>query len=312
MLFRQILNKKTADIQEEFNTLFHDAVKNQSHPGDLLLIHVNGFYHPEVHEWDNTGKKESPYAIGPNTEGHSENIHHEFIGDYLRKSLVEQQYEDYLQQNQFVPGRVKELMELAKKEANTIQSEMLIYLKIWEMDLFIKKLYQLTRLVFGEHYDWHFAIPKSDKRDNNATGKRHEIIREMVRDRLQETYPKIYSAIKNAYKTQLRNSIAHSKYSFHGRFIHLNNYIKNDETCQIQVMTFDEWIDIIHDTIVVYTQVTRILNLIDNLYSTIGSLQEQTVEVRINRRDPSPSTELHFLKQRPDFKDWYWKAYDTM
>ena len=161
----------------------------------------------------------------------------------------------------------------------------------------------------GQEYDWHFSIAESS-RDKNATGNRDNIIRKMVRDNLKNGYPVIYSAIKNAFKTQLRNSIAHSKYSLHGRYIHLNNYIKEDPASQMQVMSFDEWVDVIHDTIVLYTQISRVLILIDKLYETISSQFEQTMEIRINRVDPITSTEFHILKRRNGFNAWYWRAND--
>jgi len=309
MIFRGILDKKTADLQPEFDNLVNAAFKNQTHSGDLLLIHINGFYNEEAHSWDNLGKKLSPYMIGPNSEGHSESLHHEFIGEHLKREILDQNYEEYKALHQWSAERDEEIRALTKTEEYSIQHEMLIYLKIWEMDLFIKKLYQLVRLVLGQEFDWHFSIAESN-RDNKATGTRDKIIREKVRDPLEKEFQKIFAVIKNAYKSQLRNSIAHSKYSLHGRYIHLNNYIKKDPASQIEVISFDEWIDIFHDTIVFYTQTQRLIGLVDEYYNHLASQTGQIMEVRINRLDPSPSVEYHLLKHRPGINDWYWKAND--
>jgi hypothetical protein len=309
MLFKSILNQKTAEIQPEFDKFFNDVVNNQTHLGDFLLIYLNGFYNSEVFEWTNV-EKPSPYAIGPNKEGHSENIHHEFLGDYLQKSLSDQKYQDYLEFHKFSPERAYEIEKLAEKEANSIQYEMLIYLKIWEMDSFIKKYYQLTRLISGQEYDWYFSIAESN-RDKKATGTRETIIRKLIRDKLIDSYPKIYAAIKNAYKTQLRNSIAHSKYSLHGRYIHLNNYVKEDPASQTEVISFDEWIDIIHDTIIMYTQLTRLFVMADALYNNIVTHTGKTTEIRITRNEMPPNTTFHILERVEGVFGWDWKRNDT-
>jgi len=249
--------------------------------------------------------------IGPNTEGHSEVLHHEFIGEHLKKGILERDYEEYRALHQWSDERIDEIRGLEKSEAYTVQHEMLIYLKIWEMDAFIKKLYQLTRLTNGQEYDWHFSISESN-RDQKATGTRDKIMREKVRNALEKDFPKIYTTIKNAYKSQLRNSIAHSKYSIHGRYIHLNNYIKEDPASQISVVSFDEWIDIFHDTLVFYTQISRIMAMVDDFFNNVVTQATETFEIRITRLDPSPSVEYHLLKHQAGINHWYWMANDQI
>jgi hypothetical protein len=163
------------------------------------------------------------------------------------------------------------------------------------MDSYLKKLYQLTRIVNSESYDWHFRI-KQSVNVKDIGKKREEIIRVLVRDRLKSDYPLIYAAIKNSYRTQVRNSIAHSQYSIFGRYIHLNNYKADDPYSQIQVITFDEWVDMIHDTLVIYSQVSRLQKLIDRFYVGLSKNSGGTIEVRINRTDPIEKVEFHFLK----------------
>ncbi|MFC4231567.1 hypothetical protein ACFOW1_06685 [Parasediminibacterium paludis] len=85
MLFTDIFNKKTQELQPEFDKLFKDILENQTHDGDLLLMRVNGFYYPEANNWDNTLFK-NPYMIGPNTEGHSDYWHYRFIHNYRQNS----------------------------------------------------------------------------------------------------------------------------------------------------------------------------------------------------------------------------------
>jgi hypothetical protein len=199
---------------------------------------------------------------------------------------------------------MNEIRELETKEALSITIEMLVYLKIWEADLFIKKFYQITNLSLGLPYDWHFKISESN-RDNNATGKREELIRNKIRDRLQSNYPAIYSAMKNAYKTQIRNAIAHSRYFCTGRHIHLTNYIKEDSASQIQVLPFNDWVEIFHDTMAIYNQLIGFCNRIDTYYSSQIKEPNDTVEVRLNRKEPEEKTQFIKLLYRKEFNDWY-------
>lgn len=309
MLFKDILNKKTSELKTEFDLLFNDILKNQTHDGDMLLIRVNGFYNPEVHTWTNLSEKLSPYMIGPNKEGHSDFLHYEFIHNYRTIGIVNLNHPDYLKQHRWSPDRQKEIDEIVGQESMTIQLEMLVYLKIWEADFFIKKLYQLTRLSLGEPYDWHFRISESN-RDKEATGTREKIIRKLIRDKIEKKYPKIYQAIKNAYRTQIRNSIAHSKYSFLGRNIHLNNFIQNDPASQLISLTFDEWIEMFHDTMVIYNLIICLFNQVDKLYEKKAFENKLLMEVRVSRLDPEERIEYYLLKYRPEWKDWHWKKKD--
>ncbi len=303
MLFRDILIKKNHDLEPEFDKLFNDILNNQSHEGDLLLVQVNGFYYPGAKYWDNIPNKD-PYMIGMGSEGHSDRCHYNFIDLYRSASIYKLTYPEYLNEVAFSEERMEEIKKLEQKESWSIQLEMLIYLKIWEADLFIKKLYQTTLISQGLAYDWHFKIAESN-RDNNATGKREDIIRNKIRDILMGKYPLIYSAIKNAYKTQIRNSIAHSRYFHSGRHIHLNNYLKNDPASQLEVISFDNWIDIFHDTMAIYNQLIGFSNRIDSHYSDLIKNPNDTVTVRLNRKDPVEREEFIKLGYREFYNDWH-------
>lgn len=303
MLFRDILKKKNEELTSDFNRLFTDILKKQTHSGDLLLIQVNGFYHPEAYKWDNIPNQD-PYMIGMGYDGHSDLFHYKFIDLYRSSSISQFTYPEYLDKHKFDEDKLKEINELETKEAFTITLEMLIYLKIWEADLFIKKLYQITNLSLGLPYDWHFKIAESN-RDKNSTGSREELIRKKIRDRLQSNYPAIYSAIKSAYKTQIRNSIAHSRYFCVSRYIHLTNFIEEDPASQIQVLSFNEWIEIFHDTMAIYNQLIGFYNRIDKYYSNKIMDPNDTIEIRLSRKEPEEKIQLINLCYRREFNDWH-------
>ena len=280
MLFKDKLHTISQNLNLEFKDLFTMLLQKQSHVGDLLLVGENGFYFPESKTWDNDEKKYSPYAIGEGQEGHSASLHYEFIHQYRSSVICNYTCADYLK---IISSESEQKTEnFIKQESYTIQLEMLIYLKIWESDTFIKRFYQLARLLYNEPYDWHFRIQESN-RDRSATGKRDDIIRNKIRDRLQKDFPCIYDAFKLTYKTQIRNSIAHSKYSFLGRNIHLNNYIKNDPSSPLHGLTFNEWIEIFHTTMIIYNEYIGLFEDINQYYTNLAKSNDNKIEVRINR-----------------------------
>ena len=302
MLFEDIIIKKNDELKPEFDLLFDEVLKNQSHKGDLLLVQVNGFYHPEAKSWTNIDNK-SLYMVGHGMDGLSDMFHYRFIDSYRSSSISKLSYPEYLKLLEPSEEKIPEIDKLEQRESMTIQLEMLIYLKIWEADMFIKRLYQITNLSLGIPYDWHFKISESN-RDNGVTGKREQIIRKKVRDRLQGKFPKIYTALKNAYKTQVRNAIAHSRYFCSGRYILLLNHIEDDPASQMKPVSFDEWIEMFNNTMAIYNQMIRFSNKINSYYLNLLSSPSDYIEVQLDQKYPMEATKILRLKYRQEFRDW--------
>ncbi len=305
MLFKEILDAKYKELRPQFEELYHLIIKRQTHEADLLLVHLNAFYNPEVHSWDNLSEKMSPYTFGPNHEGHSEITHHDFIGEYVKRNISGKTLIDYLKNFEYSEDRREEIDRLNFDEFISIQTEMLIYLKIWESDTFIKKFFQLAKLSEGNAYDWHYKL-MTTSREKGATGTRDVIIRSKIRDKFKVTIPRLYDAFKNTYNFQIRNSIAHSQYSILGRHIQLNNYVKEDRFSQLRGLTFDEWVDRFHETLVLYTLYHEFLDNVNSNYGTVASQQGDTITVRITRKDPHDQVEYRSIYYRDVYKDWGW------
>lgn len=302
MLFKDILSDRTKILEPEFDRLLEDTFRNQTHIGDLLLAQENGRYKAEVLSYSIPGTKFSPFVIGPDKEGHSYNLHYEFIHAYRSQAIASSTYQEFQELIKYNPDKKEEVEALKKFEELTIQLEMLIYLKIWESDLFIKRLYQLASLAQREPFDWYFSISQSN-RDSESTGTRENILRKRVRDRLSEHYPIISEAMKTAYRTQIRNSIAHSNYSFLSRHIHPNNHILDKES-QIRSLPFEDWIFMFHDTMVIYYQVIRLFNIIHERYRDIAMENKNLIQVRLSPKDPSDTVLFNYLEYRPSHDDW--------
>ncbi len=303
MIFKCKLKEKGQIISPEIDKLLDIALSKQAHTGDLLLFHINGFYNDDTLRWNenNPEKKYNPHVIGPSSEGHSEQAHYSFIHKYRTTNISKLTYSDYLKLHEWTQERHNEIEELIDIEETSIQIEMLIYLKFWEADMIIKKLYQFTRILNGEFYDWYFKVSESN-RDKKSTGTRQDILRKSVRDKIKPHSEILYQIIKNTYKTQIRNSIAHSNYSFHGRHIHPNNYIKDDPYASIKALSFDEWIDIFHNTIVLHNEYIRMNKFINDHYAELASKQDNKMEILVTEKEGKQYP--LYIEFRPKWNDW--------
>lgn len=151
MLFNEVLKEKYQKLEPLFNELFALAIKNQAHPGDMLLVMENAMIRDEI-DTEDPSKYHGHYNLGPGMDYHCETENHEFIKDYI-KSTVNLPYHDYLKMHEYSQERSEEIDQIQKQESLTIQVEMLIYLKIWEGETFLKKMYQISRLINGDYYD---------------------------------------------------------------------------------------------------------------------------------------------------------------
>lgn len=288
MLFKDKLDFIAKDLTIEFQKLFESLIQEQTHYGDLLLILENGFYNPDAQRWNTKKKKYSPYVIGLGDEGHSANLHYEFIHQYRTNAIVPFSYAQYLSKLETKDDAQVATEQFQKHESFTIQLEMLIYLKIWESDTFIKKFYEIVRLIHNEPYDWHFKIQRLPNQPN-TTGRINVLITDKIKNRFKNKFPVIYKAFDLSYLYQLRNSIAHSNYSFLGRNILLNNKRK---VTDIHSLTFDEWTDIFHTTMILYNEYIGLFENVTQHYVNMAKVKGNKIQVRINRKNPTECIEL--------------------
>ncbi|RYX82387.1 hypothetical protein EON73_04340 [bacterium] len=245
-------------LKAEFDLLFDKALKSQQQPNDLWLLEQNAGYRNNFQE---LGLK-MPYCIGSFDEGHSEDTQTIFIDEYRNTYIANYSYSNYLKEIRWTEENSQKVNSFKEMESISVQIEMLIYLKFWEADLIIKKLNHFVSILNGEAFDWKFKIPK------NSAGARQKIIRERIRDNLKNISPILYKTFDSTYKTQIRNAIAHSNYAILDRSIHLHNF-KEDQYSTIEILTFDEWIDIFHNTLALHNQYIALNNKINNYYGNL-------------------------------------------
>ncbi len=299
MIFRDKSAEVNHILKSEFSRLFELALKQQAHVGDLLLLRENGFYSEDALLFvNNDGTKFSPYVVGPGNEGHSEQTHYTFIDKYRQTNIHKLSFKEYLREIEYLQDNGLSIDELVEEEGTTIQIEMLIYLKFWEADMIIKRFYQFVRILNGEPYDWHFKISDS------INEKRHEIIRNKIRDKLIDISPILYDLIKQTYRTQIRNSIAHSNYSFVGRIILLNNY-KDDGYSDLVSIEFDDWVDLFHNTLMLHNQYIWLDNAINDFYRVFAMKCGNHVPIVITDKDGKIIEA--FLRFNPNGNSWVYE-----
>lgn len=200
MIFGDKFNDLNVLYQPEFDKIIQLASKNQAHKGDLLLWYLNGFYNPNTFLSNlNNQTNLIPYSIGPGKEGWSEETHYSFINHYRTTNISQYTHEEYLKFLDKAKQEQINIENLIEKETISVQQEMLVYLKIWESDMIIKRFYQLMRLVNGEPYDWYFKIAESS-RNSISTGTRQVIIRKKIRDKMQPHSLMLHDLFKKTIK----------------------------------------------------------------------------------------------------------------
>jgi hypothetical protein len=317
MLFKDLLDKKFRLLKPDFDRLINDAGAKQTHPFDLLLVRENGVYDYNPPTYEGIGKLR-PFQLGRNIEGISFQTHHEFMGRFIEEHInKEKTFEEYKKEVEWSKERSQEIDSLRDEESYSIQKEMLLYLKIWESDTFIKKLFQFAQLIQGKDYDWHFKIDDNEKTgDKIVTGKREIIIRKKVRNKLEKGYPHLYAALKNAYISQLRNAIAHSQYSLFGSHIQLNNYKQGSNGSPFPAFSFEEWTEKFHDSLVIYSHLGRLDTMIGDYYELIAENNDGMGEVRVKRMKntedkPELIPEYYPIQYDPERKMWRWYTLES-
>lgn len=207
MLYSNAIKRLQPIVSKAFKEIIIAAIKNQHNENDLLLVFLNGF----VTERFKIGKiKYGPLSFGDGTEGLNDWSHYEFI---------------HATRNTFTqPYKVPRSKYFDKKNTDGFylryhlitHMELMVYLKFWESDFNLKRLYNLTRLAKGQPYCWDLKLSSSTSRSN--------FIRNSIRNPIEKEAPNYFRLIKRIYYSQIRNAVAHSQYGLLGDHLSFSNY----------------------------------------------------------------------------------------
>lgn len=288
MLFEEIINNKMPIVRAAIDELISTALDKQNHPQDVLLVVNHSFYNDTLPEKFRKENNLSEFAFGPADIGRSEETHYEFIAWYFNNHQVNRE--------KFLVEQKKD-NELKKLEDLSINIEKTIYLKFWEADMIVKYFYQLSLLCQGLNYDWYFKVPNYSRE-----GSKQDIIRLEIRDKVKTICPKFYNLIKETYSPQLRNAIAHSQYLIGSRNIKYLNYSNNPKAYSgIQTLTFEEWADFFHNTVLIYFALKDGFDTVKEMYYQ-KTLTNCFLETRITKTEKKELFSKIYL--RNGYRDW--------
>jgi hypothetical protein len=284
MLFKDTLNNLKPEVDTAVTELFNAVQSNQTHEQDLLLTHINGSYEESLKEYK---EKLSPFVFGP--------------GGWIYNADETQYrfYDAYRHTIEEIPRDVyfEDFDSNLKKQFDydfLLQIELMVFLKFWESEPMLKRLYQLSNLAQGKNYDWYFNMASS--------GKPHKIIRTLVRDPIKDICPKYYKLLKDIYLSQIRNAAAHSQFYILHKKIGFCNY--NKKHSPLTQIDFSDWEQRFHKLILLYNAILYHLNETHKEYVARQVDKEFGLEVRLT------ATKSSWIKWVEAGRvDWMW--YDT-
>ncbi len=290
MLFWETLLRLKPEIDKTLDELFDVVKSNQQNEQDLLLIIINGFYEKSL---EKNGKL-SPFVFGTGGWSYYADSDQYFFYDSYRGTINETPRDKYF----------KDYDENDKKQAEyrfLLHIELMVYLKFWESEQTLKRLYQLSRLAQNKSYDWQFLLTKDDSR--------HELIREKIRDGIKNVCPKYYKLLKDIYLSQIRNAAAHSQFYILYQSLGFTNY--NPKNAPLTQEKFIDWEDRFHKLILLQDGILKRLNVNHKEYVDKQVDKEFGLEIRATFKGHTrKNTFLKYVTtgSRPDWM-WYdnWK-----
>ncbi|MBT1688857.1 hypothetical protein [Dawidia soli] len=290
MLFLETLKKYGPQVEDAVDELFSTIEAKQTHEQDLLLIEINGFYQANLESPLHGGEKVSPYVFGiGGWSYYTDHTQYRFFDAY-RREIEETPRNEYF----------ADFKTNLKKQAHydmTLQLELMAYLKFWESDVMLRKLYQLSNLAQGKNYDWHYTLGKDDSRQN--------LIRNIIRDPIKKICPKFYQLIKDIYLSQIRNATAHSQFYIEQGKLGFTNYDPADHAPLSQI-SFDEWEERFHKLALMYNELIRNFNKYRERYIKEENEKHYGLQIRITKKDKSVRHEFIKYVDIGSRADWMW------
>jgi len=293
MLFKETLDRLRPEVETALDEIFQAVLSKQTHEQDLLLIEINGFYEKD---YDTPDVKISPFLFGPGDWGYeTDHTQYRFF-DFYRRTIISELREDYFKDY----DTNKEKQDLYDI---TLQMELMVYLKFWESDRMLKKLYHLSNLALGKNYDWQFEIVKDDSRNL--------LIRKSIRDPIKDICPKYYQLLKDIYLSQIRNAVAHSDFYITKTRLGFSNVDPTNHAPLGQI-DFKTWEERFHKQILFYNGLIGRFQYFHSQYQKQQEDKEFGLEIRLTKNDGSERKDwIKFVHiNRPDWM-WYnnWQKY---
>lgn len=263
--------------------MFQKAERSQANENDIFLVYLHGFKHPDEELCRKNGL--NPYMKGPDFAGHSLNDFLDFLNAYNESNFKRRAdfYELLVDPN--------EKENAIKNEKLSIDIEFLIYMKFWEADLILRRLYNLSKLLYGQDYHWDF--------NQKLFTKRKTLIHDYIQNPLKTKCPSFYNLIKEIYWPKLRNAIAHSNYTFLGRNVNLEDDYLNRFSISIE-----DWEEVYHKTVLLGFYLVKSLEDLNQKFIENAENKQFGIPIKIPERDSLRLKRTKWLKFDYERRDW--------
>ena len=257
MLYEDELITKTKIIRPLVQHFAEIAYKNQTHHQDFFLILINAYYLEEL---------EKPYVFGTDWS---------IIGDKSFSAYIK-----WYTTNPTFKKNTKEKLDYTSPDFElykiSTHTEKSIYLRYWEADTTLQYLYQMVRLCNGLHFDWKWKQKIGEYRN------RQEFFRKEIRNPIKNIDKDIYDFFKTTTIAQIRNAIAHSQYCLLNNEIKYLNYSKDAQKySSLMLLSYEDWADIIHNTLVFRNELIHVFNKMNKGYIELKT--KSPLELRITK-----------------------------
>ena len=287
MVFKETLQSLDKEVKVAVDDFFKKAQENQKNENDILLVYIHAFQ-------DNQRKKSlqkininvSEYGFGPSHVGLCTNRLYEFFDVYRHQIESKKKFTKELKTK-------KEQTELRERIA--VDIELLIYLKFWESDFILKRLYNLTNLILSKDYEWDF--------DENKFWKKRNLIRREIQQPIKLISPLFHSLIEETYSAQIRNAVAHTKYFFQGRYLKLANK-KDNKHYILYSIPFDEWEIRFHKVLLLYNHLMGNFNMINREHADKAKDLHNGLAVRTPKKGKLGQDKVQWIKHDEHFDRW--------
>ena len=286
MLFEEIINKYSNEVEEAVDQLFHEAHKNQVNETDLLLVLENGIK-KEYPESTLKRLKISPYQIGPDIIGFRYDTFYQFI-NYYRQGIKSK--------DEFFKGFDDEKLKHSLLDFYR-DFQLLLYMKFWETDLILRRLSNLSNLAQAKPYYWDYSQTVYDARRN--------LIKDEIQKPLEFICPLFYKLIDEIYSNQIRNAVAHSQYYFLYDSIHLTNKDGNKHY-KLNGITYDDWEVLFTKLILLYNFMIKNFNKYQVLYQKEVKDKHFGLLIYFPENDLKGLQKTGWVKYDFSHKRWHW------
>jgi hypothetical protein len=289
MIFEETLQEYDEYVKEAVDELFLKAFLNQKYETDLLLVFQNALKN-NIDETTLERLNITPYQIGNGIIEFRYSSFYKFINHYRKMIVKKNEHRNELEKKAITRNDIYDYL---------IEQELLIYMKFWETDLILRRLYNISRLAQGIEYCWEY--------EQSFYDDRRKLVRDEIQKNIKIIAPKFYVLIDDIYNRQIRNAIAHSQYYLMYDSINLTNKEENPHYI-LESISYSDWEILFHKNLLFYNHYIRCTNEYKSKYQEKVMNKKFGLLINLPESDESGNIKTGWLKYDKNNEVWYYES----